>query len=153
MIRLLRTNSENQEFIALVRCLDAELVIIDGEEHSFYAPFNTIENIRYAIVAYHDGKPVGCGALKEFVPTVMEIKRMYTAPSSRGMGIASGILHELENWASEMSYDKCLVETGKRQPEAVALYKKNGYGLIPNYGQYANVENSVCFEKHLNNSD
>jgi hypothetical protein len=55
----------------------------------------------------------------------------------------------LENWAGELSYAKCILETGKRQPEAIGLYKKNGYKLIPNYGQYAEAENSLCFEKEL----
>ena len=57
------------------------------------------------------------------------------------------ILAELETWAAELSFAKCILETGKRQPEAIGLYKKNGYKLIPNYGQYAEIENSVCFEK------
>jgi GNAT superfamily N-acetyltransferase len=74
---------------------------------------------------------------------------MFVSPGSRNKGIASKILSELENWASELSYTKCVLETGKRQPEAVGLYKKNGYKLIPNYGQYTGVENSVCFEKEL----
>jgi hypothetical protein len=42
-----------------------------------------------------------------------------------------------------------VLETGKRQPDAVALYKKCGYKQIPNYGQYIGMENSVCFEKWL----
>jgi GNAT superfamily N-acetyltransferase len=57
------------------------------------------------------------------------------------------ILAELEKWAGELSCTKCILETGKRQPDAIGLYKKNGYKPVPNYGQYAGVENSVCFEK------
>jgi len=68
-------------------------------------------------------------------------------PESRGKGAASRVLTELERWANELLYKKCILETGKKQPEAIALYKKNGYKLIPNYGQYAEIENSVCFEK------
>lgn len=48
-----------------------------------------------------------------------------------------------------MNCIKCVLETGIRQPEAIALYKRSGYVQIPNYGQYLNVENSVCFEKVL----
>ena len=79
----------------------------------------------------------------------MEIKRMYVPENKRGNGIASAILKELEQWALALSYKKCLLETGKKQPEAIELYKKNGYKIIPNFGQYANIENSVCFEKIL----
>jgi putative acetyltransferase len=101
------------------------------------------------VVAYENEKPVGCGAIKEFEPGTMEVKRMYVSPDERKKGIASNILNELEIWSLELSCSKCILETGKRQPEAIALYKKNGYRAIPNYGQYANVENSVCFEKRL----
>lgn len=149
MIKLTRTNSDNPDFIELVRHLDADLAKRDGEEHSFYAQFNKIDKIKYVIVAYDDDKPVGCGAIKEYEPGVMEVKRMFTFPSHRGKGIASRVLTELETWAAELNYLTCVLETGKKQPEAIALYKKNGYHLIPNYGQYAGVENSVCFEKKI----
>jgi GNAT superfamily N-acetyltransferase len=149
MIKITRTNAENQDFIELVKYLDAELAERDGQDHSFYATFNKIDKIKYAVVAYEDEKPIGCGAIKEYSPTVMEIKRMYTLPAGRGKGVASLVLSELEMWASELSYTKCILETGKKQPEAIRLYQKNGYKIIPNYGQYAEVENSLCFEKDL----
>jgi GNAT superfamily N-acetyltransferase len=147
MIRIIRTNSDNQDFIQLVKHLDADLAERDGKDHSFYAQFNKIDQIKSVVLAYENDKPVGCGAIKEYASDTMEIKRMYTAPESRGKGIASRILHELEVWASELSYEKCILETGKKQPEAIGLYKKNGYKIIPNYGQYAEIENSLCFEK------
>jgi putative acetyltransferase len=149
MIKMIRTDSDNQDFINLVRFLDADLAERDKDEHSFYAQFNKINKIKYVVVAYENGKPVGCGAIKEYSPNTMEIKRMYTSPESRGKGIASKVLTELEIWAAEFSYEKCILETGKKQPEAIGLYKKNGYKLIPNYGQYAGIENSVCFEKDI----
>lgn len=145
-----RTDSGDKDFVELVRHLDADLARRDGEEHAFYAVFNKIDSIKYVVVAYENGIALGCGAIKEFALDTMEIKRMYVTPESRGKGVATKVLNELENWASEMSFAKCVLETGKRQAEAIALYKKNGYQQIPNYGQYVNVENSVCFEKKLN---
>lgn len=149
MIKLIRTNSDNEDFIHLVKFLDADLAKRDGDEHSFYAAFNKIDKIRYAIIAYENNKPLSCGALKEYVSGTMEVKRMYTLPEKRGKGIATLVLTELEKWAKELNYGKCILETGKKQPEAIRLYQKNGYRIIPNYGQYAGVENSVCFEKKL----
>ncbi len=149
MIRFIRSDSDNKDFIKLVRDLDTDLAERDGEDHSFYAPFNKIDKIRFAVVIYENNKPVGCGALKEYAPGTMEVKRMYVTPESRGKGIATKILTELEKWATELSCTKCILETGKRQPEAIGLYRKYGYQPIPNYGQYINVENSVCFEKIL----
>ena len=149
MIKIKRTDSEDQDFIELVKNLDSDLAKRDGNDHTFYARFNKINKIKYVVVAYENGKPIGCGAIKEYKPETMEIKRMYTSPAGRGKGIATKVLTELEIWAAELSSEKCILETGKRQPEAIGLYKKNGYKLIPNYGQYVEMENSLCFEKKL----
>ncbi len=59
------------------------------------------------------------------------------------------MLGELERWAQQLGYQRCVLETGKKQPEAIALYTRRGYHLIPNYGQYVGVESSVCFEKRF----
>jgi GNAT superfamily N-acetyltransferase len=147
MIKIIRTNSENHDFIELVKFLDADLAIRDGKDHLFYSQFNSINKIKFVVLAYENEKPLGCGALKEYDKDTMEVKRMYTSPAVRKKGIATRIISELENWACELSCTKCVLETGKRQTEAVGLYKKNGYTLIPNYGQYIGVENSLCFEK------
>jgi len=87
--------------------------------------------------------------LKAYSSDTMEVKRMFVRESHRSKGIASGILHALELWSIELGYKKCILETGKKQPEAIRLYQKNQYRIIPNYGPYENVENSVCFEKKL----
>jgi len=149
MIRVKRTNSDNPDLISLVRLLDADLAKRDGEDHSFYAQFNKIDQIRHAVVAYENEQPVGCGAIKEFSPEAIEVKRMYVLPEHRKKGIAARILSELEKWATELTYRKCILETGRRQPEAIGLYSKCGYTRIENYGQYAGIENSVCFEKKI----
>lgn len=150
MISLIRTDSANKDFIRLVKDLDADLAVRDGEEHSFYSQFNKLDLIRHVIVAYKDNIAISCGAIKQYDPKTMEIKRMFTSPENRGKGFAGLILLELENWASEMNFEKCILETGKRQAEAIRLYKRSGYDIIPNYGQYAGIENSVCFMKKLN---
>jgi len=149
MISLVRTNSDNKDFILLVKQLDDYLAELDGEEHAFYNQLNKIDKLKQVIVAYENNKPVGCGAIREYSPEKMEVKRMYTLPKHRGKGIATKILAELETWALELSYTKCVLETGKRQPEAIGLYKKNGYKIIPNYGKYVEMDNSVCFVKEL----
>lgn len=149
MIHLIRTDSGNKDFIRLVQLLDADLAERDGEDHLFYSQFNKVDLIRHVIVVYEDNKAVSCGAMKNYDPETMEIKRMFTLPKNRGKGNASLILQELEKWATEMNFEKCILETGKRQAEAIRLYEKSGYRIIPNYGQYAGIENSVCFIKKL----
>jgi GNAT superfamily N-acetyltransferase len=149
MMKIMRTNSDNPDFVGLVKLLDAHLAERDGADHSFYAQFNKIDRIRHVVLAYENGTPLGCGAIKEYEAGTMEVKRMYVPPAHRKKGVATAVLAELEKWARELSCTRCILETGKRQPEAIGLYKRNGYRLIPNYGQYAAVENSVCFEKEL----
>ncbi len=148
-IELLRTDSDNADFRELVKSLDADLAVRDGAEHSFYAQYNKIDKIREVVVAYQNGEAVGCGAFKEYEPKVAEIKRMYVPPEKRGRGIAGQVLADLETWAKELNFTECVLETGKKQPEAIRLYRKSGYETIPNYGQYAGVENSVCMKKAI----
>jgi putative acetyltransferase len=147
MISVKRTNSNDPDFKKLVSQLDAELRVVDGEEHVFYAQLNKTDDID-AVVAYIDDIPVGSGAIRPAEDS-MEIKRMYTIKEHRGKGIASAIVSELETWTKESGYKKCVLETGKRQPWAISLYKRLGFVEIPNYGHYKGVENSVCFEKKL----
>ena len=149
MATIKRTTSDDPDFQTLVVLLDRDLAIRDGDEHDFYHQFNKIDSIKHAVVAYIGGVPVGCGAFKEYESGTVEIKRMYTLPKHRGKRIAAEILTELEHWAAELHYTACILETGKKQPEAIRLYERSGYSLTPNYGQYAKVENSVCMMKGL----
>lgn len=147
MTHFIRTDSDNSDFKSLVVLLDADLRERDGDEHAFYAQFNKIATIRNAIVCYVDDKAIGCGAFKEYDLLKVEIKRMFVLPDYRGHGIALKILNELELWAAELNYREYVLETGKKQPEAIRLYQKAGYSIIQNYGQYQGVENSVCMMK------
>jgi len=149
MTQVVRTDSSNSDFRNLVTLLDQDLRIRDGDEHTFYAAYNKIDSIAHVVVAYRDVTPVGCGAIKKYSDLVIEIKRMYVLPEYRGKGIAGAVLSNLEAWAVELGFTESILETGKKQPEAIRLYQKSGYITIPNYGQYQGVENSVCMQKKL----
>ncbi len=149
MIKLIRTNSNNTDFVNLVTLLNDYLKVMDGDEHTFYNQYNNIDVLKNVVVAYINDKPVGCGAFKKYDENDTEIKRMFTLPETRGQGIASKILKELEDWSKELHFEACVLETGKRQIEAVQFYKKNRYTIIPNYGQYEGITNSLCFKKML----
>jgi putative acetyltransferase len=149
MIALKRTTSKNLDFQNLVTLLDADLKIRDGEDHEFYAQINKTAILDNAIVCYQNNVAVGCGAFRAIDAETVEIKRMFVSPECRGKGIASAILLELELWASELNYSQTILETGVNQPEAIALYKKLGYAITENYGQYFGMENSICMKKVL----
>ena len=143
----IKTTSESIDFQKLVALLDETLKIKDGADHDFYSQYNKLDTINNVVVCYQDDIAIGCGAFKEFNSNTVEIKRMFVHPDFRGKGIASKVLKELELWANELNYTGCVLETGKNNPEAIALYNKSGYEIIPNYGQYENIETSVCLKK------
>ena len=149
MLKLVKTNSKNEDFIYLVKQLDAYLKITDGDEHDFYNQFNSITSLKHVVIAYLNKKPVGCGAIKQLSKKNVEVKRMFTNKEARGKGIATRVLIELEQWAKLLNYDSIVLETGIRQTEAIQFYKKNLYKNIANYGQYIGVENSLCFQKTI----
>ena len=148
-IKTIRTNSKNKDFINLVKELDVYLKITDEDEHDFYNQFNNIDVLKEVVVTYVSGIAVGCGAIKKFDNSAVEVKRMFVLKEYRGTGVAQRLLVALENWAKELGYRKCVLETGIRQIEAVKFYKKSTYKVIPNYGQYSGMENSICFEKKI----
>ncbi|MDQ3020341.1 MAG: GNAT family N-acetyltransferase [Bacteroidota bacterium] len=149
MLKLIRTNSDNADFRMLVELLDEVLRESDGDDHPFYDQFNKLDKIKNAVVVYSDDIPAGCGAIKEYSKDISEIKRMYVKPDFRGQGIGKKILTALELWAAELNFSECILETGKKQTDAIRLYQSAGYEVIPNYGQYAGIDLSVCMKKIL----
>jgi GNAT superfamily N-acetyltransferase len=144
-----RTHSQDSEFLDLVRKLDQDLAIRDGEDHGFYAQFNSVDVLTHCLKVKVNGQAVACGALKMHDEQTAEVKRMYTLPEFRGRGLAKAVLQGLEEWALEVGYCRLILETGLKQPEAIALYERYGFQRIPNYGQYKGISNSQCFEFRL----
>jgi GNAT superfamily N-acetyltransferase len=103
------------------------------------------------LLAWADGVPAGCGGWRTLASdeTVAEIKRMYTTPAWRGRGVATAVLHAIEETAREAGKKRLVLETGQRQPEAIALYSKLGYERIPNFGYYRDYPDCVSFGRVL----
>lgn len=149
MLRLKRTDTDDPDLHALVAMLDADLRERDGEDHYFFAQFNKLAGLLGVIIAYDSERAIGCGAFKAHTDDTAEIKRMFVRPEFRGRRIGADILTELESWAADSGFAACVLETGFKQPEAIALYRRSGYEVIPNYGQYADVGSSVCMRKSI----
>lgn len=103
MVTLRRTSSENSDFIQLIKLLDADLAIRDGEDHAFYAQFNTLDHIKNVVIAYGNSSAIGCGAIKMYNHETMEVKRMFTRQENRQEGVGSMILGELEQWTKDLA--------------------------------------------------
>ena len=99
------------------------------------------------LVARANGKPVGCGAVRKLDEATAELKRMYVVPAARGRRLGGRILAALELETRRLGVTRLVLETGRNQPEAVALYLRAGYREIPCFGQYVGSTQSLCFEK------
>jgi GNAT superfamily N-acetyltransferase len=137
---------------------------LDHEEEQRYGPHDDyLENEGYQppvpadfvppagmfVVARLDGRALGCGGVRPHEGTIAEIKRMYVDPPARRRGVARRILVRLEDAAREFGYRSVRLETGRKQPEAIALYESAGYEHIESYGEFKGDPLSVCFEKSL----
>ena len=100
------------------------------------------------LVGYVDGVPLACGGWRVNGGDA-EIKRMYVAPAGRGRGLARRILAGLEASAAAAGIRRTILETGSKQPEAIALYTSSGYSRIPGFGIYAGEPDCRCFAKQL----
>lgn len=150
MTELKRTNNQNADFLYLIPLLDKDLRSRYQDLQDTYDKHNVIVNVDTVVIAYVDGQPAGCGCFKQFNNTAVEMKRMYVKPEFRRRGISSAVLNELEKWAVEMGYRDAVLETGDKQAEAIAMYKKLGYSIVPNYPPYENIPTSICMQKPLN---
>lgn len=150
MIERIRTSADDADFRYLIELLDRDLWSRYPETQQLFDKLNKIKLEAKAVVAYQEGRPAGCGCFRVTEDeSVVEIKRMYVKDEFRGQGIASAILEELERWAKEEGKRRAILETGNKQPEAIALYIKKGYVRTENYGPYIDSEQSVCMAKEL----
>jgi GNAT superfamily N-acetyltransferase len=137
---------------ALIRDLNAELTDRYPEEGANFfhlAEDEVAEGRGGFFVAYIDGTPIGCGAVRMIEPGVAEFKRMYVAPTARGQGVGRRIVETLEQESRRLGARRIVLETGPRQPEAIALYSRAGFTEIPLYGEYLDSQFSVCMAKEL----
>lgn len=150
MLTFKRTTSNDTDFKNLIVALDKEFWVRYPDTQQNFVPFNYVDERARVVVAYQDGVAVGCGCFRPMnEELIIEIKRMYVDPAVRGKGIGGKVLLELEGWAKEEGFTKSMLETGVKQPEAIRVYQRSGYTIIPNYPPYENIDESICMMKFL----
>ncbi len=149
MNTIIRTDSNNPAFKSLVVELDKDLRSRYNELQNVYDQYNAVPDLPTVVLAYENDVAIGCGCFKPFDETSVEIKRMFVKEIKRGTGVASFIIHELETWAKELGYKQVVLETGNKQYEAISFYKREGYTITENYGQYIGMSSSICMKKML----
>lgn len=137
---------------ALIAALDGELLARYPEEGATHFRLDLAEvapGRGVFLVARREGEPIGCGAIRRLDPEAAEIKRMYVVPAARGRRVATAILSALEGEARLLGVARLVLETGERQPESLALYRRAGFTAIPRFGDYVDSALSLCMAKVL----
>lgn len=134
------------------------LPLLDGLAAVYAARYGAIDEMAKAtaeqfqppdgafVVLLDDGATVAGGGLRRLDAQACEIKRVWTSPRHLRRGLASRVVRALEEQAVLLGYRVARLETGPRQPEAVALYTRLGYRRIPQFGDYSQA---VAFEHDL----
>lgn len=145
------TDGSNKDFVTLCHELDAYLnYIVGGEENrAEYIPYNSLDDIHDVFVIYDEDTAVGCAAFKRYDDECAEVKRVFIRSEYRGRGLSKRLMQLLEQTAQKKGYSYLILESGEILVEAMALYRKLGYKVIPNYGQYKDMAESVCMKKQL----
>lgn len=147
----IRTDGKNKDFIENCRFLDMDLERRVGKviKRDKYRKYNQLDEIKEAIVVYEDGKAIGGGALRRYDDENIELKRVFVHPEYQCRGIGSKLVSLLVDWAIELGYKRIILETGELLVQSCAVYKKLGFEIIPNYGPYADMPESLCMAKEL----
>lgn len=148
-MRIATVPYDDQDAARLIAEVQQEYVArYGGEDDTPVDPAQFTPPAGLFLVGYVDDVAVACGGWRSH-GTDAEIKRMYVTPAARGAGLARRMLAELERTAGAAGHRRVILETGSKQPEAVALYRSAGYSEIPAFGYYACTPHSMHFGKVL----
>lgn len=148
-----RTDGKSKDFIENCRLLDMDLDRRVGKkiQRDKYTEYNQLDKIQEAIVIYENNKLIGGGAIRRYNEEDVELKRIFVHAEYQGRGIGTRLVSLLIEWAYELGYKRIILETGELLAESCAVYKKLGFTVIPNYGPYVNMPESLCMAKDLTN--
>ena len=146
-----RTNGQNKDFMENCRLLDLDLDRRVGKKlkREKYKQYNLLDEIQEAIVVYDGRKAIGGGAIRRYDDETAELKRIFVRPEYQGRGVGTKLVSLLLEWAEELGYQRIILETGELLAESCAVYQKLGFQVIPNYGPYVDMPESLCMEKDL----
>ncbi|KJD43183.1 GNAT family N-acetyltransferase [Paenibacillus terrae] len=149
-LTIVKVKSDHADLHELIQRLDEDLLERYPADEIYLVDFSNpkVKEMIFAVV-YLDEKPVACGGLRPIDAEEMELKRFYVDSSYRRQGIAVSLLAFLEGEARKRGTVRIKLETGAAQPEAIALYTKQGYEPIERFGEYEEDENSLCYGKKL----
>lgn len=146
-MEIIEVSAEDDRLAPMIAALRAELDARYPEEISFEHP--TVKRAARFLLVLDDGEPVGCCAVQPLEGGDSELKRMYVSPDQRGRGVGARLVAQAQRLAISAGLTRMRLETGLRQPEAIAVYEKAGFTPIPNYPPYDQWDMSRCYAKEL----
>jgi GNAT superfamily N-acetyltransferase len=149
-MKVVKTTSENPDFISLIKTFDTFLWERYPELKKDYWGNNLIEFNANVFLIYLDEKAVASGCFKKYDNNTVELKRMFVSPEARGLGLAQLVIKELEAQAKNLGFHTMILETLYKQIEAIGLYQKMGFTIVDNYEPYVGLSNSICMSKSIN---
>ncbi len=152
VVEIRREPLDGPTALALIGALNAELLARYPEEGAthFRLDVEEVAPGRGAfVVAYRDGDAIGCGAVCRLDARTAEVKRMYVVPPARGARVGTRILGALEDEARALGVVRLVLETGIRQLESLALYRRVGFVEVAPFGEYVDSPLSVCLAKAI----
>jgi putative acetyltransferase len=149
-MRVAIESPDQPEVVQLIADLDAYQDSLYPPESRYALDLSSLKqpNVLFAVARAPTGEAVGCGAVvmgAEFG----EVKRMYVHPQGRGQGAAKKLMALLESRSAEAGCRRLMLETGPRQPEALAFYEARGFRRCPPFGSYPDDPLSVFMEKEI----
>jgi len=153
-LQLRRVGYDDPVAQLLVEAVQQEYVVrYGGRDAAVVDPAEFAPPLGLFLVAEVDGVPAGCGGWRVHAGDgrdgAVELKRLYVEPAFRRRGLSTLLLAELERTAAGAGHREVLLNSGDRQPEALALYAREGYHHVPGYGVYADSPDAVFLGKRL----
>jgi len=150
VIAIARESPRQDDVIALIRQSDALMQSLYPAESNHLVDVESLAALNvHFLVAREQGRALGCGAFVLGEAGQAEMKRVFVAPAARGKGIARLLMEALEREAARLGVTLMQLETGIKQPEAIALYRKFGYAERGPFGNYQPDPLSLFMEKRL----
>ena len=151
-LKILPADPASPDCRVLIEELDRIQAALYPPENNYLDSIDELQKRNcHFLAAYLDEQIVGCGAVKIVDGAYGELKRMYVAAAHRQCGIGQRLLEALEMHSATSGAMLVRLETGVRQPEALALYRRNGYKETGAFGEYSDSALNVFMEKQLRN--
>ncbi len=148
-LHVVPVRARDPDVVALVDALTAELALAGyAADETFGYSVEQLEQSRVHLVgACIGGRLVGVGGVEPQEGGIGELKRFFVVPEHRGTGVADALITAVIGYAHDNGMDLLRLETGDKQPAAIAFYRRHGFVEVPRFDPYVHSATSVCMQR------